>query len=155
MSNREATRAGLVMWCNTRELVEREREKEPSRVLMAWRMMSIESNHTDSPTHRPTSTHTYTRDIIAINHHHQSSIIKRPRVTDSADDPSIHPSIHRTIHQLDDSRSLSLSLSLTLISFDVVTSSSASTPSLIDHQLEPRPTSHPLTLIYTHIHRQW
>jgi len=46
--HREATRAGLVMWCNTRELVEREREKERSRVLTAWRMMmSIESNHTD------------------------------------------------------------------------------------------------------------
>jgi len=28
MSNREATRAGLVMWCYTRELVERERERE-------------------------------------------------------------------------------------------------------------------------------
>jgi len=26
--HREATRAGLVMWCNTRELVERERERE-------------------------------------------------------------------------------------------------------------------------------
>jgi len=46
--HREATRAGLVMWCNTRELVERERKKEPSRVLTAWRlMMSIESNHSD------------------------------------------------------------------------------------------------------------
>ena len=26
--HREATRAGLVMWCNTRELVERERERK-------------------------------------------------------------------------------------------------------------------------------
>jgi len=27
-NEREATRAGLVMWCNTRELVERERGRE-------------------------------------------------------------------------------------------------------------------------------
>jgi len=31
MSNREVTRAGLVMWCNTRELVERERKRERER----------------------------------------------------------------------------------------------------------------------------
>ena len=30
--HREATRAGLVMWCNTRELVERERERAISSI---------------------------------------------------------------------------------------------------------------------------